>query len=395
MEDGKDSLSDIILDRIAYRNWVADQYETPNIQDCSWQEIVQAIRQIRETRKESMKEWVAKGRKIHDDEGAFHTRSLKEFKLQLCSEGAIRDFVIEYLHLDPFRGLDGDLIDLFSDLQEINTKRLREAAYEKSVDLLSKQVNKGNTFFLDPVEMSQSTGELSLIVPKILEKRNEEISGLEQNPTFTKLVSTYYGFTILTKGSVEERISSNTDVMNGISNMLSDIAGDINIEDYSFSKSRISFENMTDYTKNLLLSVFMACFLGKWGTTQAKNQSKSFTELVGLWSGGSTKRYLRVIPNNALYSSIKSIWNLGGTRDSRVLEYLHPMLVGDSHLGVMRANLISILRIGHESSRGIIESVAKRHRLGFLEPAADFFTTPVEFYKGWARGGMISSFLSP
>jgi hypothetical protein len=174
--------------------------------------------------------------------------------------------------------------------------------------LMGEQVKRGNTFFLNLDGMKEN--ELAVFVPDALNARIREVENLEPKPSLYKVYSTYYGFSILTSGSVTSRVAG---VPEGIREELLSVLGDIGgikkLESKQLKFSSLAFPNCSGHLIALL-----------WN-------------LLKLSIGGKKGR-------------LKALKKLGALGDSRALDLLHHLLEGHVPIEIMEC----IGQIGHPSS---------------------------------------------
>lgn len=113
-------------------------------------------------------------------------------------EVVLRDGMIELFRLEDFTGLDVDLVGVFSDLEVDNIDDLRTLARERALKLLSEQVRRWNTFYVDLEIMKEN--DFAVFVPDALNSRIRERRALRYKPHLYETYSTYYGLTVLITG---------------------------------------------------------------------------------------------------------------------------------------------------------------------------------------------------
>jgi len=113
------------------------------------------------------------------------------------------DVLLHLFELEPLMGLDIDPLAEFSGLVGNDLECLRREAQERAFHALKWQVASGNTYYLD-VEQLRDLPFL-LILPDILNIREQEVLALSDTPSHNEVLGTYYGFTILTSAWSLER----------------------------------------------------------------------------------------------------------------------------------------------------------------------------------------------
>ena len=123
-------------------------------------------------------------------------------KLEECQkevpQGKVRDAMINLLGLRGVEGIDIDFIQLLKNCRPQSVQELREQHHPIFLDHLEKQIERGDTYLLDIDAISETT--YAILVQDLINKRLEEMSGLEPLSSVEQILSTYYGFEILTLG---------------------------------------------------------------------------------------------------------------------------------------------------------------------------------------------------
>ena len=238
--------------------------------------------------------------------------------MKLCSEGVIRDLVIDYLDLGLFNGLDGDLLEVFSGIGGNSLEESRRDAYQVGIERLKNQVRKGNTFFFDVTKMRDAP-ELGAIVATILDARTKQVLTLEKSPPLADVYSTYYGFKILTVGSLGEDAAGFTDpALQKFSELAFQIGREVQLDHRQLKYSKQAFGRVTDYTRNLLWNILSVC------------------------ASGINRR-------------TRAIRELGALRDSRALGILHLKLTSTRDIKTQTEILGALGQIGHTASILVLE----------------------------------------
>lgn len=283
--------------QIAYRS---DPY--PIFQ--SWDEILNQIQEIRFLRSSYI------------EAGSGHDENSQKYVL--CSDGAIRDFIIRYLDLHIFSGIDGNLLDAFNEIEGSSFEQLRSNAYYVAFEQLSKQVRKGNTFFLDVSKMKDRP-ELGELIADILEVRMKQLLRLESNPPLVDVFSTFYGFKVLSTGSAIQDTSGITKTaLEQFSHLTSEMGKVLELNHTRLRYSNQAFGRVSDYTRRLLWNLL----------------------LVSAGGINATRRALTY---------------LGELRDSRALDILHQRFQSARNRHLRNAIYESLIAIRHRDSIPIIE----------------------------------------
>ncbi len=134
---------------VAHRRYGAfENFIDQQLPAITWTEIVHSLRDILSEHQELM-QW-KREKEVTERDFEKHPR----FDVSLCTQGAVRDLMVEALDIPLLNGLDVDLLDTFSDLKGDSLTELKSEAFEIAKEQLMRQVRKGNTFFLDPQRMS-------------------------------------------------------------------------------------------------------------------------------------------------------------------------------------------------------------------------------------------------
>ena len=253
-----------------------------------------------------------------------HLREESDYDSML-TRGVIRDAIIEILDLRLLQGLDGDLTRMLEGLKGENLVELREEALPLAVSYMEKQIRQGNTFFLDPTAMSEH-GELARLVPKILEVREKQILRLEPNPPLSDVYSTYYGFNILTQGSLKSDTAGATlEATQGFNDLAVQFGRELEVKNIQLKYTKTAFGRLSEELRSLLWNILCVCVAGK---------------------------------NNR----IRAIKELGELRNSRALDILHARLFSTEHEPTKRAILEALKKISHPSSWHVLEKQASDNK---------------------------------
>ncbi len=227
--------------------------------------------------------------------------------------GTVRDAIVEILDLHLLQGLDGDLVTMFKELSGRSLDELRTNALSVAAEEMEKQIRKGNTFFLDPTKMAD-VPRLAILVPKILEVREKQILRLEENPPLVDVYSTYYGFMILTQGSLEsDRAGASNQAVASFTKLAEQLGKDLELNHTQLKYSKNAFGRVSEDMRTLL-----------W-------------DLLSVSASGENNRK-------------RAIDALGERRDSRALDVLHTRLFGTTSDLTKRHILKALEAIGHASS---------------------------------------------
>lgn len=162
-----------------------------------------------------------------------HGPNLKEFSESRIDgsaynlpQGIIRDALIKLLDLEAITGIDVDLLESFADIEGPNLQSIREEVCRRSLEILSSQVKRGDTFLLDIDEMISSP--YNGLVKEIVERRTAEILSIGRQPHIKEIVSTYYGFTIVVEGTLEtDKIGIRNDTKSAFMDCVKALGGEI------------------------------------------------------------------------------------------------------------------------------------------------------------------------
>ncbi|MFQ5834230.1 MAG: hypothetical protein ACE5H4_16115 [Candidatus Thorarchaeota archaeon] len=115
--------------------------------------------------------------------------------------GTLRDGIVHILGLQTVLGIDLDSFSPFEEIQAFSLDELRQCAIPVAIDVLRSQAAEDRTFFLDVDAMSVSP--FAAAVSEIVEARKREVRALSEESKAHEVVGTYYGFKVLTEGSIE------------------------------------------------------------------------------------------------------------------------------------------------------------------------------------------------
>jgi hypothetical protein len=113
------------------------------------------------------------------------------------------DVLLHLLGLEFLLGLDIDPLVEFAGITGDGLESLTAAAKERAFDALKRQVEGGNTYYIDTEQLKELP--FLLVLPDILTIREQEIHALSETPSCNEILSTYYGFMILTSAWSLER----------------------------------------------------------------------------------------------------------------------------------------------------------------------------------------------
>ncbi|MHA2179359.1 MAG: hypothetical protein ACXAAK_13515, partial [Candidatus Thorarchaeota archaeon] len=165
-------------------------------------------------------------------------------------EGTLRRGLMTYLGLEDFVGLDVDFLTAFADIDGDSEAELVHSAGEMAMTLLSEQVKRGNTFFMDVGGMKEN--EFALLVPDIIESRIREVERLCANPNLYEVYSTYYGFKILTTDVNMEKAGVPEDLKKNLIGILQEVGGVEEIRSKQLKFSPMAFRKCSPHQTALL-----------------------------------------------------------------------------------------------------------------------------------------------
>jgi hypothetical protein len=157
-----------------------DEYAERCIRDKSWNVLLSRIKQVR-------------------DKGATIDTSRKE----VVPLGRVRDALTHILGLEATYGIDTDMMETFKDLKPNSLKNLRSLVIPIAIENLQEQIRNNNTFFMDIEKMA--TTAFAILVQDIVQSRNAEVLSIGSNPSVEQVLSSYYGYSILTLGTSVQR----------------------------------------------------------------------------------------------------------------------------------------------------------------------------------------------
>ncbi|MFW9803881.1 MAG: HEAT repeat domain-containing protein [Candidatus Thorarchaeota archaeon] len=269
-------------------------------------------------------------------------------------KGTFRDSMIRVLGLESISGIDTDLLIGFREINASNLNELRREIMELSLDILRNQIRQRNTFFLDTDAMS--TSPYAILVADLLESRCAEISDLASKPSLWEVFSTYYGFVVITAGSVENGFAgASKEAIEGIENLSQQFGDQVKIPARLIKQSKAAFSNCSHYTKKLLWSLLRVAAsgydkrstavreLGNLGDERAltllhsRLESNSgwvmppLIEAVGKIGDPSSLELLRKLLDGR-YTKKNAILALGGIRHPSVLSHIKSAMDSERHL---------------------------------------------------------------
>jgi hypothetical protein len=237
-------------------------------------------------------------------------------------KGIIRDALYEVLDLSPMIGLDGNFLNLFKSLDGRSLNTLRTEAQHAAFNYLSEQVRNGNTFFLDTSAMEAS--DLVVLVPDVVEARREQVLNLERNVHLADVCSTYYGFMLLTYGSLANDIGGMPEAAIGsFEDLASQLGRELRVGNESLHHSTTAFGHVSEYTRELLWSLLDLCIANHNGQVRAADA-------------------------------------LGQLGDSRAIGLLHLRLESSTDRRVRLAIITALGRIGHPESFSVLHGIMHR-----------------------------------
>lgn len=222
-----------------------------------------------------------------------------------------RDAVSHLLGLDCTYGVDGSMLSLFHGIDASFLDELREKAAPVAMNLLEQQIEKGNTFFLDIERIAASGPPFVDLVSKIIEVRMKEISELRGKYSLSKILGTYYGFSIAVAGGIAK--SETSEIMSVVNEIADSVGSQVRIGGTKIVVQEETFSNCTEETASLLASL------------------------------------ARVVLTGHIKRLRKTIHSIANSKDSRALNILHRLLGIDSFS--MKPQVVRALgEIGHPSS---------------------------------------------
>jgi len=203
--------------------------------------------------------------------------SLDAFRPESVAPGKVRDAIVHLLALDAVKGIDIDLLQTFRNLKPSSLRHLRSLVIPIAIKALEEQIQKHNTFFMDIEEMA--TTAYAVLVQDIVNSRNEEITSIGSNPSVLQVLSSYYGFSILTLGSnIQRRHQWEAP---GAAEALKEVTKSLGatvrfIQSKPIIQAQKVFKNCTEETANLLANIArMAVHMGISTQTNSLNKLKN------------------------------------------------------------------------------------------------------------------------
>jgi hypothetical protein len=277
------------------------------IESCGWKETVSLLRAIPVRTNDNNYDvsWWSR----HHRSEVFPVRA-----------GKIRDGLLHILGLNCVLGIDVDLLKSFGRLRVKSLEELRNKVSIKAVKLLTSQISRGTTFFLDTGQMRGTPFES--LIPQIERQRAQEFTDLGDIPSYSRAVKTYYGFSYLTSSLTKEDTVALA--------QLSEIPLEFSGKRPSYQRSMFSHcsEELTDLLLNYLRLTFARPQTQVKGA-EALGERADFRALAALHA--SLKKET---PDLLWYADplnrvkYAAIWALGEIGHPSSLEHLRPF-VGD------------------------------------------------------------------
>lgn len=127
----------------------------------------------------------------------FTLRELRSIsKESVLMTAKMRDALFHSFEMGLLSGMDIDPLKEFSKVKGDRFDDLKRKIRETTTRLLQRQIEQRNTFFLDVDTIKESN--FAVLVPDILEARAGEIKDLPNDPHLNQVVSTYYGYSVIT-----------------------------------------------------------------------------------------------------------------------------------------------------------------------------------------------------
>ena len=109
--------------------------------------------------------------------------------------GKARDALVNLLQLEAVGGTDSNILMEFSDLEGATLDAIRAHTIERTIEILTEQIENRHTYFLDIEAMAETP--YAILVKNVIEARKKELAELENNPSRIEILGTFYGFMIL------------------------------------------------------------------------------------------------------------------------------------------------------------------------------------------------------
>lgn len=261
---------------------------------------------------------------------------------QTSAGGKARDSAVILLQLEPINGTDSDIFTEFSSLEGRTLPQIRASARNHAIGLLKDQIENRHTYFIDVDEMARSP--FAILVKDVIEARKRELASLEGTVSRIEVLGTFYGFTILmiegskpaeTQSSgygyrywrrrtwLDEHITD--EAVDAVKQLTSEMADPVDIDKRyrTLGSSRIFKDRCTKDTASILAD--------------------------------AVRLTLYKVPGNRA----RAARDLGRTRDSRSLPFLHHRLTVEKNRKVRMSIIEALGMIGHESSIDILNERAK------------------------------------
>jgi hypothetical protein len=141
--------------------------------------------------------------------------------------------LLESLNMHELSGLDTDPKEILADVSaEEDFESSRERIYDRVVELLAEQVERGGpTLFLDVLKMQDTRA--SRLIPSIVKQRKTELEGLEVqtlrgNAFLHSVWMTSYGFDVLS--ALDSGLTANYEDMTQIKEVFDEAGFDLALE---------------------------------------------------------------------------------------------------------------------------------------------------------------------
>ncbi|MDF1541367.1 MAG: HEAT repeat domain-containing protein, partial [Candidatus Thorarchaeota archaeon] len=233
--------------------------------------------------------------------------------------------------IEAVGGTDSDVFAAFKDLAGRDIDEIRAEATEKTIDLLNVQIEKENSFFMDIERMI--TSPFAILVPEVIESRKAELDTLGDNPTRNDVLSTYYGFTILTLSGLQSR----------------------SVSDQRYWRRRRSYDTRPSISEGAKLAIEqLSNDFGSQVNMKTRYETLGGSGFLAKKCNKEDRFLLSNVIRMCLYMTPwhrqKAALDLGKNGDSRILEFMHHRLEIETDRKTRFGIITGIGEIGHPDS---------------------------------------------
>ncbi|MFW9799021.1 MAG: hypothetical protein ACFFD9_01155 [Candidatus Thorarchaeota archaeon] len=263
--------------------------------------------------------------------------------------GTLRDGIVHILGLQTAQGIELDNLERFEGIQASSLDELRQGIIPVALDVLRSQTAEPRTFFLDVDAMSISP--FAPTVPYIVEARKREIQDLSDESEAGEVLRTYYGFRILTDGSMHNTSAPGfaDSSLKALDDLVQVWSGNTRLMQKKFEAWRRSswaikretWNGFDDLTKVLLEAiVFVSTGSRKWGIPEGLSAIGALGDSRAL---PTLHRLLELIParSDRLHMVLEAIGKIGHPSS---FDHILPLAKKDTVAGDKALEQMALIR---------------------------------------------------